>query len=69
VYLLGSGYEKRERGKEFPMRFDRLLLWESIKNTLISRNAPSESDKNIAPTPVNEKEVQIEVEAHVPQKE
>ena len=84
VYLLQwnqvKAIGKRERGKEFPIRFYRLLLRASIKNTLISRKVPSELVKNIAPSndlcfcpsavvkrpPVKEKEVQIEGEAHVP---
>jgi len=76
----GSGFEKRERRREFLIRFDRLLLRASIKNTLISRKVQSESEKTSPhPTtstyvrsavgkspPVKEKEVQIEVKAHVP---
>jgi len=50
VYLLQKNQvqakEKRERGKEFPIRLDRLLLQDSINNTLISRKVPSESEKN-----------------------
>jgi len=46
----GLGCEKRERGREFLIRFDRLLLRASINNTLISRKVQSEPEKNIGPS-------------------